>query len=292
MAALGAALCWAVAGMINVGATRAIGAFAFNRARSVLVFLMLAALASLLGTWDTIRMDQLLVLVLSGVVGMFLGDTALFAALRRLGPRRMAIMYATSAPMTAVLGFLVLGERLGPAGLTGMLLVIAGVIMAIAFARRASDEHEWEQTHGPLAMAVVLGLLAALLQAAGIIIAKPAMVAGVDATAASAVRVGAAALGLLGLGLLPHPALRPLGPLRSSTLLRVALGGFVGMALGMTLLLYALSEGNAGIVATLSSTSPVLMLPVLWLLTRQRPTAGAWWGAALVVAGTALVLNR
>ena len=38
------------------------------------------------------------------------------------------------------------------------------------------------------------------------------------------------------------------------------LSGFLGMALGMSLLLIALKYADAGIVATLSSTSPIMIL--------------------------------
>jgi uncharacterized membrane protein len=60
----------------------------------------------------------------------------------------------------------------------------------------------------------------------------------------------------------------------------------------MTLLLFALSGGKVGIVSTLSATSPVLILPMLWATTGERPAQGAWAGAALVVAGMALIFLR
>jgi drug/metabolite transporter (DMT)-like permease len=68
-----------------------------------------------------------------------------------------------------------------------------------------------------------------------------------------------------------------------------ALASFVGLGVGMTLLLFALSGGKVGVVSTLSATSPVLILPMLWARTGERPAAGAWAGAALVVAGMALL---
>jgi uncharacterized membrane protein len=54
----------------------------------------------------------------------------------------------------------------------------------------------------------------------------------------------------------------------------------------------ALRTGNVGIVSTLSSITPVLVLPMVWLRTGQRPAAAAWLGAALVIAGTALISTR
>jgi drug/metabolite transporter (DMT)-like permease len=44
-------------------------------------------------------------------------------------------------------------------------------------------------------------------------------------------------------------------------------------------------------VATiLSATTPVILLPLLWITIRQAPAAGAWLGAVLTVLGTALLI--
>jgi drug/metabolite transporter (DMT)-like permease len=45
-------------------------------------------------------------------------------------------------------------------------------------------------------------------------------------------------------------------------------------------------------VAILSSVSPVLVLPLLWLRLGRAPAPGAWLGAGFTVLGTALVLLR
>ena len=65
----------------------------------------------------------------------------------------------------------------------------------------------------------------------------------------------------------------------------------LSMVLGMTLILQALKHGDAGMVAVLSSVSPVLVLPLLWLVYKRSPALGAWLGAALTMLGTILILN-
>ena len=67
------------------------------------------------------------------------------------------------------------------------------------------------------------------------------------------------------------------------------LSGFLGMALGMSLLLIALQKADAGIVATLSSTSPIMILLLIWVLTKKIPTFGAWIGTALAIIGSGLI---
>jgi drug/metabolite transporter (DMT)-like permease len=105
-------------------------------------------------------------------------------------------------------------------------------------------------------------------------------------------RTGIAALCLTILIGLPIPAVKQRRPLTLRIAAVTALTGVLALAIGMTLLLFALSGGEVGIVSTLSATSPVLILPMLWGRTGEPPTAGAVAGAALVVAGMALIFLR
>jgi drug/metabolite transporter (DMT)-like permease len=289
LAALGAALCWAAGGLIAIAPVRAIGSVAFNRIRMVIVFSMLAVAATFTGGWATLGWEQTAWLALSGAVGIFLGDTALFWALGRLGPRRNVVIYASNAPITALLGWLVLGESLAPLTLLGIVLVTMGVMLAVAL---RGGSHDWEAVRGSLLAGVGVCLIAALCQAAGSILAKPALMAGADPAAGAAVRVGASGLLLWAGALLPGERAKLGHGLTPRIVAMIAANGFIGLGLGMTLLLIGLKYGDAGVAATLSATSPVLILPMLWALTRQAPRPGAWIGAALAVAGIMLIVNR
>ena len=144
---------------------------------------------------------------------------------------------------------------------------------------------------GALWVGVAFGLAAALSQALGTLLAKPAMLAGADPIAASALRVGVGAMGLSALMVLPFAAFKRQGDYSPRVVGQVTLSAMMGMGLGMTLLLFALRGGEVGIVSTLSSVSPVIQLPVLWVLSRECPAPAAWVGAALVVAGTGLIFS-
>ena len=71
-----------------------------------------------------------------------------------------------------------------------------------------------------------------------------------------------------------------------------AVTAIIGLLVGMTLFLYALQGSKTGIIATLSATSPVIILPLLWLRTGQRPSGLSFAGAALAVAGLGLIFTR
>lgn len=111
--ALGAAVCWAVTGLISAPQARHLGAFALTRWRMGLVFVALAPVAWFNGGLQGLSVSQLGILVFSGLVGIFVGDTALFASMNRLGRRRTGVVFATHAFFSALLGFLFLDERMG-----------------------------------------------------------------------------------------------------------------------------------------------------------------------------------
>ncbi|MEM5583671.1 DMT family transporter [Roseibium sp. AS2] len=288
-AALGAASLWALTGLLSAGPSLHLGAIAFNCTRMVLVAVMLGLWVAATTGWASIGNDHLAPLVLSGFIGIFLGDTALFLTLNRMGPRRTAMLFSLNAPMSAILGWLVLDEYLSPVQVGGLLLTFLGVLLAIRFGKRKSQLHKWENIKGPLWVGVLVGLAAALSQSVGSLIARPIMEAGADPVAASSIRVAVAALGLVVLTRLPVSWVKPSGSLTLPIVGIIAVSGLLGMGLGMTLILYALSGGEVGIVATLSATTPVVMLPMMWWRTGEMPALGAWAGAALVVAGSALL---
>ncbi|GGB37913.1 membrane protein [Roseibium aquae] len=288
-AALGAATCWALTGLISAGPSAALGALAFNRLRMSLVFIVLALYVATVTGLDALPRDIALPLALSGLIGIFLGDTALFLTLNRLGPRRTAMVFSLNAPISAILGFVFLRETLTPLQIAGILVTFAGVILAIRFGKRKSQLHQWENVKGPLWIGIAIGLIAALSQSAGSLIARPVMETGTDPIAASAIRVGTAALCLWLLFLVPHRQFKPAGPVTLKLAGIVGLSGFLGMGVGMTLLLFALSGGEVGVVATLSATTPAILLPLIWWRTKEMPAPGAWVGAGLVLVGSALL---
>jgi drug/metabolite transporter (DMT)-like permease len=88
---------------------------------------------------------------------------------------------------------------------------------------------------------------------------------------------------------LPIEGIKAAAPLNLKMTVYTAGVGFLGLCVGMTLLLFALSGGKTGIISTLSATTPVIILPLLWFKTGIRPAVGAWAGAGLVVIGMALL---
>ena len=79
-----AALCWAIASLISADVTRTIGGLAFNRLRLFFVSVMLISYTFYLDTWETINQEFLIIILISGIIGIFIGDTLLFIALQKI----------------------------------------------------------------------------------------------------------------------------------------------------------------------------------------------------------------
>jgi drug/metabolite transporter (DMT)-like permease len=289
IAALAAATCWAITGVLAATPVAHLGAVAFTRIRMAMVLVMLAVFVATTGSWRGFDSAILPVVAVSGVIGIFLGDAALFLAMSRLGPRRTSILFSTNAPMAVLLGWLVLGEALSNREIAGIACAFAGVILAIVFGKRRSQLHQWEQIRDPLWIGVAVGLFSALCQATGSLILRPAMADGADPATVAMLRVATAVACFYAIYPLFPAFSRAKSPMTGRIAVITALSGFLAMGLGATLLLFALSGGKVGIVSTLSATSPALILPLIWWNTGERPAPAAWIGAAIVVFGTWLI---
>ena len=291
--ALGAATCWAASAVISAEPAKHLGAVAFVRWRLFFVALLLWSIAVFASRFPPLGMDTWGLMALSGLVGIFLGDTTLFAAMNRLGPRRSGVLFATHALFTALLGYVFLNERLGAQVYLGAAITVAGVMVAVAWGQHKSATHPWDNSPNTLS-GIALALAAAFAQALGALIAKPAMdlSGGFDPVLASAVRVTTALLALVLMGFISPRFGHAKQPPTRRVLFQTAISGGVGMGLGMGLLLWSLREGPVGSAGVLSALSPVIILPLLWLKFGRAPASGAWIGAILAIVGVALVLLR
>jgi drug/metabolite transporter (DMT)-like permease len=280
---LGAAATFALSALQIDSVSGRVGPLQLARWQMGLAFLMTAAAALALGGWRTIGTEQFLWLAGSSVAGIMLATTTFIATIQRLGPRLNALVFTLSAPFALALGYVFRDETINLPQGAGVALILAGIVLAILGPGGMAD------LRGPKALGtgLALGVITALGQASGSLLARPAMLSGAEPFAAMAIRSGLGAAFFAALLLIPalRPASRPTRP----DLNRIGLSALTGIFMGMSLLMAALAHGDVGIVTTLSSTTPILILPLAWALSGTRPAAAAWAGAALAVAGTALI---
>ena len=118
---------------------------------------------------------------------------------------------------------------------------------------------------------------------------KPVLDQEADPIASATIRTGVSAIALGVTYFLPHQIFKNKTKMNINLLIKIIISGFTGMALGMSLLLISLQNGDAGIVVTLSSTSPIMILFLIWFLTKKVPILGAWIGSIIAIIGVGLI---
>jgi drug/metabolite transporter (DMT)-like permease len=280
---LAAAAGFAASAMFIDRVSRRVGPLQLSRWQMGLAFLMTAAISLAYGGWRSLDLVMVLWLTASSVAGIMIGSLTYIATIQFTGPRVSALLFTTASPFALVLGYGFRDETVSLSQSAGVALIVAGIALAVI----GPQQEEAATTPKPLWIGITLGLLTSFAQALGSLLARPAMLAGADPVAAMAVRSGTGAAFFI--FLLAIPALRPARLPSAPAIRQIGASALAGMVLGMSFLMAALARGDVGIVTTLSSTTPILILPMVWVVYRRMPGPLAWVGAATAVAGTALI---
>ncbi|HEX6812716.1 MAG TPA: DMT family transporter [Planctomycetota bacterium] len=297
--ALCTALCWTGSSMSFAVASRAAGPLGSNQFRLIAGVPVLLALAWLTTghAWPAqLPQDRLVLLVLSGVTGLVLGDFGFFYALATIGPRHSSVVMATW-PLFAMGIALGMGEPFTPGMLVGASLLMTGVLLVLL---RSSEGASWNPglTRRQLWTGVLGALLGAAGQAAGVVLARVAMATGPDLPEgvvplqATVVRMVTALVGLMAVSFLLQRGLAFVAVCRhrnalGTALLGAAFGPVAGVWLSMVATRYA---ANVGVAAALMATTPIFMMPVSALVYGARIGRVGVAGTVLAVAGAAVVL--
>ncbi len=288
LAALATAGCWTVSALAFTAAANRFGSLALNIIRlgmAFLFFIVLGWAARGLPLPTDATAHNWLWLGISGLVGFTLGDLCLFRAFVLMGPRLTMLMMSLVPMIAALTSWAALGEGMTARGIGGMALTIAGVAWVVLERRPA----ELNQPARASTAGILLALGAAAGQAAGLVLSKIGM-EGYDPFASTQIRTTA---GLAGFAVLFF-VLRAWPRLASAVRNRAgmayaALGACFGPFIGVSLSLMAVRYARVGVAATIMSIVPILIIPFMILIYKERVSVRAAAGAALAVAGVALL---
>jgi len=287
-ACLIASLFWAVSVVLFRSPIAAWGARTANLVKCLLGTVLLVATLPFFGgpmVFASIPQRDLWVIAVSGLVGLTIGDTLLFAAINRLGAHKTLVLH-TFAPVFAGLLAAIAGERLSAVQLGGAAVVVVGVVVVVgAGGSRANGERN-------LALGgITLAVLAAFCQGAGIVLAKEGL-GTLGAMPATLVRLAAGTAGLLaaaaatgGLAKLA-PAFRDSSPMR-----RMVPATFLGTYLALMLMMFGVASAPATVAAVLLATSPIFSLVIEAVADRRKPTTLAVLGTVVAVLGVAVLVG-
>ena len=166
--ALSSALVWALAVILFRRSGETLPAFELNLFKNFLGLILLVPTILLvegIGLPDYTSTELMLVLV-SGLIGIAVADTWYLKALNMMGASRTGIVSSLFSPFVILLSAVFLGERLVPWQWLGFFFVMSGVLMVTWRSHRSAVDT------ADLKRGVMYGVGAVLMMAAGVVMVK------------------------------------------------------------------------------------------------------------------------
>lgn len=286
--ALATAFCWTGTAIAFERAGKQIGSLTLNLLRLLLALVFISIylwivrgmplpLDATAASWRW--------LFLSGLIGFCVGDLFLFKAFIVIGSRISMLIMSLVPPITALTGWLIMGEVLSLYNWIGMCLTIAGV--GIVVLERKSEDRKSTLKHPISGILYAFG--GAVGQAVGLVLSKFGM-GDYNAFAATQIRIMAGIVGFAALFTLLRIWPRTITALHNRAAMRpLALGSFFGPFLGVSLSLLAVQYIQVGIASTFMALVPVLIIPPAVIFLKEKITLREVFGAILAVSGIAIL---
>ncbi|HRH66761.1 MAG TPA: DMT family transporter [Bacteroidia bacterium] len=298
-------LSWSIGIFPFTQAARRLGVNELNHFRLLLattvigIFSVLVAPTQFTGLFSSSLLPAWIWLGLSGIIGLTVGDYFGFAMFAILGPRLGSVL-TTFAPAAALLaGTIILNEHISFIGVIGMLITITGVI-SISLGKSERNLIP-DHGHGSLGKGVVFGILAAICQGAGLVMAKKGMAA--ESTFGSAIHpihatfirlfIGTTSLYALSFfqGKL-KPILLPVKSNREKGIRYAVYGTIFGPVIGVSLSLYTVSLIDASVAQTIFSLVPVFALILSYFIHREKISIKSMAGVVVALLGVVILIWR
>ncbi len=294
IAALMTALFWTVTSTSFEAAGKRIGSLTVNLIRLYMAFgiytVYLWIVRGLPFPTDA-TVDAWIWLSLSGLVGFAIGDLLLFQAFVVVGARISMLIMALVPPITALTGWLILGETLTPRDFLGMILTLTGVVLVILRnepPELTTGKKKKLKFSYPL-VGILLAFGGAVGQAVGLVLSKFGM-KDYDAFAASQIRVLAGIVGFTLIFFFMRRWNRVWKAFKNPKgIMFTGIGSVFGPFLGVSFSLLAVQHAETGVAATIMSIVPILLIPPAVLFFKEKVSIKEIIGSVLAVGGVAIL---
>lgn len=292
IAALSASFLWATASVVYTRLGIRIPPLQLNFYKGIIaIAFILITLVGQQTILANLSLFPAILLFISGVVGIGLGDTAYFAALNSIGARRTLLLETSSPPMGATLALILFGEQLVPLAWCGILLTLLGIIWVISERNPVSVTGRGEQMFA--SKGIIWAILGAIAQAIGSVISRFALLqSDISPLESSLIRLIAGSFMVFCLLLWRNSfnALQTVFQWRLSrrSLGAIAIAAFGSTYLGIWLQQTSLKFSPTGIAQTLLATSPLFILPIVALMG-EKVSIRAILGALISLGGITLL---
>ena len=287
LSALITAVLWSGTSIAFSEASIRVGTTYLNITRMFFAVIFLSITIAVMGIPFGLSFDQTKNLVISGFIGLVLGDTFLFQSYRTIGARLGMLVMSAAPAIAAVFAYFLLGERISLLGVSGIIITILGIALVVLQREEKPTSHYKVDYVG-----LFYAFLGAIGQAVGLIYAKFAFNEGeINGFVATFVRVFSALIILLPIAVAAKRFVHPIKVFKEHKdgLIFTLVGSFIGPFLGITFSLIAISHTKVGIASTIMATVPILMLPLVRFYYKEKLSWISITGAVIAVAGTAIL---
>jgi drug/metabolite transporter (DMT)-like permease len=286
LSALLVAVFWTITALSFELATKRIGSLPVNITRLFFGFIFLSLFTTIrrgLPLPVDAGSHQWLYLGLSGLIGFVFGDFFLFASYRLISSRIAMLIMTFVPPVTAFLGWIILGEKMNFQHLAGMILTVSGITITV-FSRQNGGKMQLRYP----AKGILFAFFGVLGQAGGLVLSKIGM-QEYDPFASTQIRIITGFAGFLIMIILTGRLGKVWRSLNDrKALAGITIGSFFGPFLGVSFSLVAIRYTTTGIASTLMAIVPILIIPPSALLMKQKIGPSDYIGAIISVAGVIL----
>ncbi|HEX38033.1 MAG TPA: DMT family transporter [Candidatus Cloacimonetes bacterium] len=279
------AIVWAAAIMFFSKSGETTKPFALNFFKNTLASILFIITSLILGK-EILRnasLNDYLILIISGVVGIAFADTIYFSSLNILGAGISTVVNTLFNPFVIGLSFIFLGEKLSILQLIGAALIISAI--GITTVRVTA----LEITRKKLALGIFLGVLSVFAMAASVIIAKPVL-DNSPIIWCTEVRLIAGTI-VMAIIALFHPRRKIIfTTLKPSKEWKYLIPGTVlGAYLAMVIWLAGLKFAYASVATAINQTSVIFVFIFAAIFLKERFTLRKFVGLVLSFGGIILV---
>ncbi|MDR7857161.1 DMT family transporter [Tissierella sp.] len=288
LAALATAFCWSLSATSFELSGKRVGSLSVNYIRLITGFIFISIFTFFTrGYFLPIdaTIENWTFLSISGLIGFFIGDLFLFQSYLEVGSRVSMLIMATSPPITALLGFLIFGEKLRTISILGMIITLLGI--AIVILSKNPEDKKIKVAHS--LKGLIYAFLGSLGQSVGLIFSKIGM-GGYNPFAATQIRIiaGFISFTILFIYLNKWDDLK-LAFKDRKAMFGITIGSIFGPFVGVSLSLISLQHISAGISSTITSIVPVTIIPISILVFKEKIRLKEILGAITTVVGVAVL---
>lgn len=291
IAAIGAAIVWACATWIYGQFGHRFSAMQLNIIKGLVASVMMLLVMPLIPMPEfELSANHFWILAISGIIGIAIGDSAYFAALKRIGANKTLLLESLAPPLSGVLALMFLGAALTLQNWLGVVITTLAVTFVVF---QPSNSVSGDSTNQAQWSGIGYGLVASVCQASGVVISHYALVAGdIPPLLGALIRLTIGVFAVM--MIIPFVERKPYSSIKKDLWEMTKLDKlwllsaiFVGTFLALWLQQIALKNANPAIAQTLIATSPVFIL-VIYALKGEKVSKQSLIGTLAAVGGISL----